>query len=39
MKLVSELVKVTQLCLTLKSEGVCQAPLSLEFSRQEYWIG
>ena len=39
MKLVSELVKVTQLCLTLQSEGVCQAPLSLEFSRQEYWIG
>ena len=27
---------VTKSCLTL---GTCQAPLSMEFSRQEYWSG
>ena len=29
-------VLVTQLCLTLSP---CQAPLSMELSRQEYWSG
>ena len=37
-------VLVTQLCLTLCdsmgcSTPICQAPLSMEFSRQEYWSG
>ena len=32
---------VAKLCLTLETPwtGAHQAPLSLEFSRQEYWIG
>ena len=31
---------VTQLCLTLCDPTVAhQAPLSMEFSRQEYWMG
>ena len=35
----NEWVKVTQLCLTLETTWTvaCQAPLSMEFSRQEYW--
>ena len=34
-------VKVIQSCLTLVTPQtvVCQAPLSVEFSRQEYWSG
>ena len=33
-------VLVTQSCLTLTPwTVVCQAPLSMEFSRQEYWSG
>ena len=34
-------VKVTQSCLTLTTPQMvaCQAPLSMEFSRQEYWAG
>ena len=34
-------VKVTQLCPTLcnSMDLACEAPLSLEFSRQEYWSG
>ena len=28
-----------QSCLTLCDPMACQAPLSMEFSRQEYWIG
>ena len=37
-------VLVAQLCLTLCdsmgcSTPICQAPLSMEFSRQEYWSG
>ena len=33
---------VTQLCMTLCNPmdcSPCQAPLSMEFSRQEYWSG
>ena len=32
---------VTQLCLTLVTlwTAACQAPLSMGFSRQEYWSG
>ena len=30
---------VTQLCLTLQPPGARQAPLSMGFSRQEYWSG
>ena len=32
---------VTKLCLTLVTPGTvaCQAPLSMGFSRQEYWSG
>ena len=32
---------VTKLCLTLATPWtvVCQAPLSMGFSRQEYWSG
>ena len=32
---------VTKLCLTLKTPWtiICQAPLSMGFSRQEYWSG
>ena len=35
------LVKAAQLCLTLATPwtAACQAPLSMEFSRQEYWSG
>ena len=35
------MVKVTQSCLTLCNPWavVSQAPLSMEFSRQEYWSG
>ena len=34
-------MKVTQLCLTLATPWTvaCQAPLSMEFSGQEYWSG
>ena len=32
-------VLVTQLCLTLVTSVAHQAPLSMEFSRQEYWTG
>ena len=34
-------VKVTQSCPTLETPRTvaCQAPLSMEFSRQEYWSG
>ena len=34
-------VLVTQLCLILASSWTvaCQTPLSMEFSRQEYWGG
>ena len=34
-------VVVTQSCLTLQPPWTreCQAPLSMEFSRQEYWNG
>ena len=34
-------VLVTQLCLILASSWAvaCQTPLSMEFSRQEYWSG
>ena len=32
------LVLVTQLCVALWTVA-CEAPLSLEFSRQEYWDG
>ena len=34
-------VKVTQLCPTLVTPWTvaCQAPLSMEFPRQEYWSG
>ena len=28
-----------QSCLTLQTHGACQDPLSMEFSRQEYWSG
>ena len=27
---------VAQSCLTLQPHGACQAPLSMEYSRQEY---
>ena len=30
---------VTQSCQTLRPHGACQAALSMEFSRQEYWSG
>ena len=30
-------VLVAQLALTLRPHAACQAPLSMEFSRQEYW--
>ena len=30
---------VAQLCPTLCDPMVCQAPLSMGFSRQEYWSG
>ena len=32
-------VKSLQLCLSLRSHGAHQAPLSIRFSRQEYWSG
>ena len=32
-------VLVTQSCPTLQPNGLLQTPLSIEFSRQEYWIG
>ena len=34
-------VLIAQLCLTLCNPWTvaCQAPLSMEFSRQEYWSG
>ena len=32
-------VLVAQLCPTLSDPMDCQAPLSTEFSRQEYWSG
>ena len=32
-------VLVTQLCPTLQPHGTCQVPLSMGFSRQEYWSG
>ena len=32
-------VLVAQLALTLRPHAACQAPLSMEFSRQEYWSG
>ena len=33
--------QVAKLCLTFVTPGtvVCQAPLSIDFSRQEYWNG
>ena len=31
--------RVTQLCLTLYNPMDCLSPLSMEFSRQEYWSG
>ena len=38
---VSEVSDVAQSCLTLcnRIAIACQAPLSMEFSRQEYWSG
>ena len=35
------LCSVVQLCLTVCDPWTiaCQAPLAMEFSRQEYWIG
>ena len=30
---------VAQICLTLSWNAACQAPLSMEISRQEYWSG
>ena len=41
LKDVSEWVQVAQSCLTLCNPMDCshQAPLSMEFSRQEYWSG
>ena len=35
----SMLCLVTQLCLTVCSPMDCKAPLSMGFSRQEYWSG
>ena len=32
-------VLITQLCQTLCDSANCQAPLSMEFSKQEYWSG
>ena len=32
-------VLVTQLCRTVYNPMYCRAPLSMEFSRQEYWSG
>ena len=32
-------VIATKLCLTLCNPIVCNPPLSIEFSRQEYWSG
>ena len=32
-------LKVAQLCLTLCHSMACQVPLSMEFSRPEYWSG
>ena len=32
-------VLVTQSCPTLQPDGLLQTPLSIEFSRQKYWIG
>ena len=32
-------VSVTQSCPTRQPYGACQAPLSMRFSRQEYWSG
>ena len=35
-------VRIVQLCLTLQTHGLyvgCQAPLSMEFSKPEYWSG
>ena len=29
---------VAQSCLTVQPHGACQAPLSMEFSRQEYFF-
>ena len=31
--------RITQLCLTLFDPKIVQAPLSMEFSKQEYWSG
>ena len=41
LSLIVEVVLVAQSCLTLCNPWTvaCQAPLSLEFSRQEYWSG
>ena len=38
---VSEVSEVAQSCLTVCNPTAiaCQAPLSMEFSRQEYWSG
>ena len=33
------IVKIAQSCLRPPWAVACQAPLSLEFSRQEYWSG
>ena len=33
------IVLITQLCQTLCDTANCQAPLSMEFSKQEYWSG
>ena len=40
-KLMAFLTVVTELCLTLVTPWTvaCQAPLSMEFPRQEYWNG
>ena len=32
-------VLVAQSCLALQPHRACQVPLSVEFSRQEYWSG
>ena len=32
-------LSLSQVCLTVCDLTACQAPLSMEFSRQEYWNG
>ena len=39
MEYVLVLCLVAQSCPTLQPNGLLQTPLSIEFSRQEYWIG